>query len=277
MTELQRVWEQLGAVTQQHLPSDVVTNAAWGAGLMLLLGIGISVFGAKLARFGLTSFFVLLGGALGAHVAQLIDLPVVPSLAIGAATLGVIGFISYRFVVGLMVAGVIAALVAGAFSYARVLPHVSTFDAPALASATPGAEGGEFTLLTPEAQQAYRDRTPEEWFSDFWAHVGQIDATTPRYVQALAICGGLAGLLLGLLLSRAAVIVAAAVIGTAFVTSSLAMLATRFAPGAYEAGFGHPMVVAVAGGAFLVASLIVQTLVTREAPKDGEGRPARSA
>ncbi len=57
--------------------------------------------------------------------------------------------------------------------------------------------------------------------------------------------------------------------GTFLVVAGLGAVATTYSPSWYQAVVDKPGVLGAAMGAFLVASLIVQTLLTRNAPSAG--------
>ena len=70
MNEVASVLEQLRVFFVQHAPTSMPTGSVPVAVVCLVGGIVLSVLGAKFARFGLTTAFVLLGGLLGAGFAD---------------------------------------------------------------------------------------------------------------------------------------------------------------------------------------------------------------
>lgn len=66
--EIASILEQARLFVLQHAPADVLKEAVPFAIICLLAGIGLSVLGAKLARFGIACAFVLLGGYAGAYL-----------------------------------------------------------------------------------------------------------------------------------------------------------------------------------------------------------------
>ena len=69
MTEIESILEAARSFAVQHAPTEALRGAVPAAIVLLVAGVGISVLGAKLARFGMTTMFVVVGGAL-ANVAD---------------------------------------------------------------------------------------------------------------------------------------------------------------------------------------------------------------
>lgn len=269
MDQVQPIFEQIRLFIEQQVDPKYLTHTGAMLAAILGLGIGLSVLGAKLARFTMTCGFVILGGLAGVYFSRLTGVMAAPCVLAGAAMVGTIGFLSFRLWVGVLAAVVVGALVLGGFGAQRVKPLLADFNPNAVWSATEG-EGAYSIPLTPEDQQAYRDRTPGERLSDFWAYVNAKDATLTRHGKAIGLGAVLAGMLIGLTASRFTLILTSSVVGTFLVVAGLGGIATAYAPSIYDAGFDNPGILGAAMGAFLVASLIVQTLVTRNAPEGAE-------
>lgn len=274
MEQLQPILDQVRLFAEQQIDPKYLSHTGAMLGGMLVLGVGLSVLGAKLARFSLTSTFVVAGGLAGLYFSRLTGVMPAPCVLGGAALVGTIGFLSFRLWVGILAAVVVGVLVLGGFGVSRVGPHLAQFDLESVWSAS--EEGGEFSIpLTPEAQQAYRDRTPGQRLAALWDHINERDASLSRHGKAVALAAVLAGMLIGLAAARFTLIVASSLVGTFLVVAGLGGAATTYSPSWYQAGFDNPGLLGAAMGAFLVASLIVQTLLTRNAPvarskSDGE-------
>lgn len=265
MNELQSVIDQLRLFTEQHIPPEMLPHIAWGAVAVVLAGIGLCVLGAKLARFGITCVFVLIGGGIGLEFAHMASFPTAPCVALGAAAVATVAFLTYRLWVGVAAAVVLGGVALGVFGYQKVMPHVQDFD-PAVAWAA-SEQADEFTLLTPEQQEAYANPSADEWFRGLWRHVSERDVAAPQYARAIGLAAVVIGLLIGVLAVRPTLILATSIIGTFFVASGLGALAQQYMPATYQAGFGHPVVMGVLLGALGISSVIVQTLLTRKAPQ----------
>jgi hypothetical protein len=269
MEQYQPILDQIRLFVEQQVDPAYLTHTGATLAVVLSLGVGLSVLGAKLARFSLTCGFVIAGGLAGIYFSRLTDVMPAPCVLGGAALLGTIGYLSFRLWVGILAAVVVGAFVLGGFGYQRVSPHLSQFDPESVWSASEGT--GEFSIpLTPDEQQAYRDRTPGQRLESFWTYVNEQDASLTRHGKAIGMAAVLAGMLIGLTAARFTLIVASSLVGTVLVVAGLGGVATSYAPSWYQAGFDNPGVLGAAMGAFLVASLIVQTLLTRNAPAAGQ-------
>src|SRR5262245_7580547 len=107
MDQVAAILEQLRLFVMQHPPEHMPTGAIPVAAMLLVAGILLSVLGAKFARFGLTSAFVVAGGVLGDRFAFAFDFPRVICVAIGAVLIGLIGFQTFRLWVGVAVAALL--------------------------------------------------------------------------------------------------------------------------------------------------------------------------
>lgn len=270
--EIIAILDHAKLLVQQHAPAELLTEAIPFGIVCLIAGIGISVFGAKLGRFAMTSGFVLLGGFVGSVFARETGFATPVCGLLGALMVGIIGYHTFRLWVGVLVAGVLSTVVLGVFSYQRVLPHVGAFEQAGMVATAPGEA---FAIPTPQQQQDYLQRTPKQWVHELWSYVTANDADEQRNGRALALGAMVTGLCLGVLAVRWAMIISTALVGTALVTMSLATLMTHSVPGSYEAFQRNPNLVGVGMGAFLVSSLILQTLLTRKAPSaksEGKGK-----
>ncbi len=276
MNDLSPIVDQIRLFTAQHLPGEMQASAIVAAIILLVAGVGMSVLGAKLSHFGLTSFFVLLGGALGYQFSQVSGAPMPLCALVGAGMVGVVGHLTYRLWVGAFVAVVCSFLVLSAFGYQRVAPHVADFEETRMVAWSPVSGATEFSLPTSEEQQAYLDRTPRMWAQGLWAHVTAQDLHIERHAKSLAITVLVTGLFFGVVAVRWAMILATSLAGTALVTTGIATLFSHFAPGSYQAFFNHPGIMGVACGAFLVTSFALQTALTRKKPSTERAASVKS-
>jgi hypothetical protein len=268
------ILEQARLFVVQHAPANVLEGALPIGIVCLVCGIGLSVLGAKLGRFGITSAFALLGGLLGSYFARETGFPTLVCGLVGAMMVALIGYQTFRFWVGLLVAAVLSSVVLGVFGYQRVAPYWTEFEqvnpAPAIAAS------GSFAVPSLEGQQAYRERSLQQWAGEFWAYATERDGGLERSGKTLALGAMVTGLFLGVLAVRWALILATALVGTALVTTAITTLLTHSVPGSYEAFQRNPALFGVGVGAFLVSSLILQTMLTRTAPRDKTKSPAKS-
>src|SRR3990172_2006796 len=128
MNEVETILEQARLFVVQHAPTDALRGAVPAALIFLAAGIGLSVLGAKLARFGVTTAFVVLGGVAGAKFGQEMDFHPLICVLAGGLLIGVIAYQTFRLWVGLGAAVVFSSLVLGTFGYQRVVPYVAEFE-----------------------------------------------------------------------------------------------------------------------------------------------------
>lgn len=262
MTEIESILEAARSFAQQHAPAEALRGAIPAAIVLLVAGIGISVLGAKLARFGMTTAFVVVGGALGGMFAREFNFAPIVCVLGGALLVGIIGFQTFRLWVGLGAAMVFSSVVMGTFGYQRVVPYMTEFREQAQVQAIESPIA--FALPTPEEQSAYTGRTPRQWAEEFWTYLTQRDAATAQNTKALSLVALLTGLCMGILAVRWALIIATSLIGTVLVTSAAATLLTNSVPESVQAFQQNPSLVGIGVGGFLVTSLILQTMLSRK-------------
>jgi len=274
MNEIEIVLEQARLFVVQHAPTDALSRAVPAALVLLVAGIGLSVLGAKLARFGVTSAFVVLGGVLGSRFGQEMGFQPLICVLVGAFLIGVIAYQTFRLWVGVGAAVVFSSLVLGTFGYQRVMPYVAEFERGAQ---QPSIQSPiTFAVPTSIEQQAYRERTPRQWAEEFWSFVTLRDAIVAKNTKGLATVALLTGLCLGIVAVRWAMILATSLVGTVLVTTAAATLLTRSVPESYQAFQNNPSLVGIGVGGFLVSSLILQTMLSRKSPSKKGGSTAKS-
>ena len=265
MNELETIIEQVRVFVGQHMPGEVMQQALPFGLVCLSVGIMVSVLGAKLARLGISGMFAIGGAVLGVFFARQTGFPVIICSLVGALALGVVGFHTVRMWVGVVAAGVFTLVALGAFGYQKVMPHLAEFEASPRGALVSG-ESSSFTLPSPEEQQAYRDRNPKQFAEELWAFAAEKDTSLERNGKAVALLAIVAGLSIGVAAARWALILSTSLLGTGLVTTAMGTLANAYAPASYQSLHERPTLFGVGVGAFLLTSLVVQTLLTRKAP-----------
>lgn len=276
MDQVASILDQLRLFTIQHAPDKMPTGAVPVALILLTLGIGLSVLGAKFARFALTTSFVIAGGVLGDRFAFAFDFHRAICVPIGAVLVGLIGFQTFRLWVGVAIAMLVSAFVVSGFSAKTVLPHLAEYTDTTLPAFGEGAPAGEteFAIPSPEEQAKYVNRDPSIWFSNFWKFLTERDPNIAQNTQALAILTALGGLCLGLMAVRPSLIISTSLFGTALVVSGVATLLANSVPSAYSSIESNPRIIGLGVAAFLATSLLLQTMLMRKStvgkkPADG--------
>lgn len=264
MNEVAAILDQARLFVLQHAPAQILKEAVPFGIIVLSVGIGLSVLGAKLSRFAFVCAFIGLGAWVGIYFARQTGFPTPVCGLVGAALIGLIGYQTFRMWVGVTVALVLSSLALGAFGYQRIVPHVAEFEQTGTTQAVESPVS--FELPSPEQQQAYHERTPWQWAEQLWAFVTQKDAHIERNGKAVGLAALVAGLCLGVVATRWALILATSLVGTALVTTAIAALLTHSVPETCQAFQQRPGLVGVAVGGFLVSSFVLQTMLTRKAP-----------
>ncbi len=265
MSDLQTILEQLQLYGQQFLPAGMTSNVGIAAVVVFTAGCVTCVLGAKLAKVGITGAFVVIGTILGVYFAKLTGFATAPCLLVGAATMGVIGALSQRIWVGALFALVLSGIVMSAFGMQRIVPHVQQYD-PVTIIAQNASEGVIQASVAedPEAIQAGLRESADYWLRDFWSFVIQKDASVSNHVSALLLATAVIGAFIGVIAVRFALIASTSMVGTVMILGSLATFLQHANPDYYIAGYNHPGLIGTAFGVLVAASMIVQTILTRE-------------
>ncbi len=276
MAEFSTNLEQMRLFLVQHLPTETFANAVPVAILVLIVGIAISVFGAKLARVGITAGFVGLGAWAGYRFGVHAEFPPPVCALLGAGMIGAIGHMTFRLWVGAAVAVVLTSLALGSFSYEKLLPHVSEFERTQMVALPASANGSaDFAVPTPGEQQAYLRQSPRELATQFWDYATLQDVAIEKRAHTIGLAAIVTGLFLGVVAVRWALVVSTSLLGTLLVASGVGALFAACSPGSYDAFLKHPAVGGMALGLFMLTSLFFQAMLTRKTPDDGEAKSCK--
>jgi len=267
MNGLESILEQARVYVVQNVPPALLDRAVLvGLGLVLA-GVVVGVLGAKMAKPGLTLLVALAGGLGGAVFARDAGVHQLIGALVGAAMLGTVAFVTFRFWVGLAAALVLCSLAMGTFGYREVLPHVPAFE--------------QAGILPPERQAAVSDvsiverwndpgGSPQRWARELWTYVTQQDHGAERNSRLVGVGALVTGLFLGVVLVKVMLVVSTSVIGTMLAASGAGTVLSSLSPKTY-AGLGdHPGLLGMGVGAFLVTSVILQTMLLRKAAAASE-------
>jgi len=169
---------------------------------------------------------------------------------------------------------VLSILALGTFGQQKVMPHLAEFDTMLASSPTEGQQ--TFMIPSPGEQEENRQRSVNDYASEFWSFATARDGTLPVNTALVGFGAAAVGLFLGVVAVRWMLILATSVAGTLLVTSSVATILSRYLADSYQPLLRNPGVMGMGVGAFLVASLIIQTLLTRKARESGQAAKATS-
>lgn len=270
MDDISQLGEQARMFFEHHVPAEVTMPLfiAMPIGL-IVVGLGLAVLGAKMAKPALAVAFTL-AGVVGGGLVLGAATGVAPGIGmlIGGLVCGVTGYMLHRLWVGLAAAILISTLAGVGFGAQSLLPALQAYDVefPHMAAAdanhfTVPEKDREAKIFSTEFQQWVEDSG--DWGLGFWKHASASNTRLTRFLPMVAFGAGLVGLVLGLLAPRLMMISLTSVIGVAFMMSGSTVLTHRFEPVLYASAVGHPRAMGMACGALLLGSLILQTLLTR--------------
>ncbi len=275
MSQLQPIIEQLQSFTAQQVPTASMATIIPIAIAVMLGGVGLSLFGAKLAKSGIRAALGLGGAAIGVAFAKSTGYSQILCGLAGAAMFATIAFLTFRIWVGVATAAVFAVVVAGAFGYQNVMPHVQGFEQEVgsnwRASSLQPALTGEVN-----GQAGVPQGDPGLWFAQFRDYVQQRDGSIEKRGLNFMVLAMVIGLFLGVVAMRWMLILVTSVMGTAGVVFGAGTILTQVMPSSYKAIESNPTVMGMGVGGFIVTSLILQTLLTRKAPSKESDKPGKS-
>lgn len=253
--------EQARVYVLEYAPSSALKEAVPFGILCLTIGIILSVLGAKLSRFAMTSAFVLFGAWVGMYFAEQTGYSKPACGLTCAAMVGLVGFQTFRIWVGILAAVVFASASMSVFGYQKIMPHIQAFQQTVPVDTPIALEDGTFSLQNPLANPL--TYPPQQWAKDLWTFASEKDANTSRNGQAIMLGSLMAGLCFGVIAMRWALILSTALLGTAMVTTASATLLLSTDQAYYQTIQANPQVLGTAVGALLVSSIVLQTMLTR--------------
>ncbi|MBU0607254.1 MAG: hypothetical protein KKI08_05175, partial [Armatimonadetes bacterium] len=222
------------------------------------------------------TWFVGLGAWAGLGFAAAVDLSPYVCVPIAAVLIGMIGYHAFGFWVGLTMSAVLATVVVGGFSFLRLQPYVSSFETHLQTVTAP--ESDAFPLVSEAFPLTSAAEGPAAcpagaWLTQFGGYLREQDASAARLGSALGATSVLVGMLLGLMAVRFALVVSTSVLGTLLAAGGAVMLLNEWGPSGMFGGGQSQTALGLGIGSFLVTSLCLQTVLTRQpapAPPDKE-------
>lgn len=256
---LSQIVERLRALWELHVPAQYHPPALPAAALALILGIGIAVLGARVARGGATLVFACIGGLAAWSLQSHVNWSPALVLAGGMLAGALAGFVLFRVWVGLAAAAVLAALALGVYGNHHIAPHFVEYDA---------AHNFNGAFVIPEAPAS--DTSPGKldrlhaWWQDFWLYVQSKESDVNTWVAGVALVSAVMGFAVGSLLPRLTLILGSGCLGTALVLAGIAVLAKHSSADLYQAALANPRVIGIVSLVLLGVSLLLQGLLTRQ-------------
>ena len=273
MNALDQLGEQLRQFAEHHVPTEA-TVPVFVAGPIVIVAIGLitAVLGAKLARPSLTLAFAIAGAAFGAGVGSSYDISQPLAASIAAVVMGLAGFFLHRLWVGVITCVLFASLATGTYGTHRLIPQIEQYPQPPPEVLAQAPE--TFTVPTPQAQDTHLNPQFKTWAKAFWTDANQRDKSLTRDLVLAGATAGVLGLLLGLVAVRMTLILVTSLIGTTLLISGGTALVHEYQPDFYQACVANPSVAGIMGGVCLLASMILQLLLTRSEKSRRESKQA---
>ena len=269
--------EQIGQVIQQlqglwdaHVPSQYHLPVVPTALGFLILGVGLAVLGARLARGGLTLACASLGGLVAFSLRSHVSWSPSLLLAAGMVAGGVLGYVLFRLWVGVAAAAVCSLFALGVYGSRMIVPHFVDYDSVHNFNGSfVIPEAAESDISSPAESGGPSVERVEAWFRDFWLYVKSKESDVNTWVAGIALGAALFGFGVGSVLPRFTLILGTACLGTTLVLSGMAALAKHSKADLYDAALANPRTVGIVGLVLVATSLVLQGLLTR--------RPAAAA
>lgn len=254
--------ERVRLLVEQHAPQDVaLPMMAMGAVAFIVMGLGMSVLGAKLARISLTFSLAIAGLAGGVYLTRFVDVPIGLAGLLGAGVFGVLGFVLHRLWVGVATGMMFMVVLNSTYGANTLGPQFEAFQL---------SHGAMPSLLVEKplpSNESIRvagvNPVFGEWVGGFWEFARARDESGVHKLALMTACAGTLGLVLGLLAVRFTLVTVTSLVGTLLISSGAVTLVQQWQPDLYQAGLAHPQAIGVACASFLLGSLVLQTLLTR--------------
>ncbi len=271
MDQLINQLQELIELGRLHLPPNAIPPPVFTGVVMLLFGVGIAVLGARLARWFIAVVFAVGGITAGLAVSR--DYGVNPLLSglVGSLVLGSFGYVLHRLWVGLFAAVFLASIAMTALTAQEVLPYLPDF-----ARAETATAPAEFHTGTGEPPPAVDWHHLNEYLRNFGDYVVAREPNIRLHAGLAVIIAGLAGLLLGVFFVRLTLILFTAAFGSILIASGIGLLGPAIGIQVYQTAASRPDVTLLALVSFFIASLAIQTILTRPGSRTASA-PAKVA
>ncbi len=264
MNQLALHAQQLSELLRQHVPAEAMAASLPTAVAALLIGVGVCVLGAKLARWFTSVVFVVGGIAAGLATGAEVGFAPLPSAVIGGVLLGALGYGVHRLWVGMFAGLFLATVAMGGLASQLILPHQAEFEA-----ARPAPVVTEFRTGPADAGDSVEAAVAAGWdqCTEYLMSVLRYAMDREPHLRrfgVLWVIGAAAlGLLMGIFLYRLTLILFTAAFGVSLIGTGIAMLGPHLGLDVYEICQQRPQMSAAALASCFVLSIILQTLLTR--------------
>lgn len=247
-------YKQIANLSRHVLPMEGFPDLRVWAPAMLLGGLVLAFFGARLLRAVYILLFMVIGGRVGVHLAGQGQVDSMFGLIIGAGVAAVIGYVLFRWWVG-VTTGTLAVLILALLSGPKLdaeLTHLSDY----LPDATADYALPNKSMLerTPEEQKAYGLEKLKDYL---WKERADV---THRAALGLALVWIL-GVAVGVLLPKLTMVLGTSLIGVGLMAAGAGILVAEYEK--WDAVQANAPWLAAGAGLLLLAAISFQARGSR--------------
>lgn len=249
-------YRKIAEISHYFLPMEGFPDLSVWAPAMLLGGLVLAFFGARLLRAVYILVFMVVGGRLGVYLAGQGQVDSMFGLIIGALVAAVIGYLLFRWWVG-VTAGTLAVLILALLSGPKLdaeLTQLSDYLPDATADYTLPATS--MLERTPEQQRAYALEKLKDYI---WKERADV---THRAALGLALVWIL-GVAVGVLLPKLTMVLGTSVIGVGLISTGGGIMVAKYMPEKWDAVQANAPWLAAAAGILLLAAISFQARGSR--------------
>lgn len=232
-----------------HVPADSVPYPNALAGGAVALGLLLAFWGSRLLRTMYILSFMAAGGAMGVRLQHYMEIETLTGLTLGAGIAGFLGFLFYRWWVG-VTAGTLAVAVVLLVAQPRIEAELQGY------SDYSQGVAGEYVLPPAGSQELGADAMAARYVLGLKDYLwGQRRPFAVRLVLAVGLAWML-GTAAGLLLPRLTTILGTSALGVVLLAAGSGVLLYRNWPNAWDSLTARPGVLLLGiAGVFLLAVL----------------------
>lgn len=235
-----------GADLYRHfVPDDWIRYPNITAACVAVAGLILAFWGTRLLKTIYILGFMVLGAAVGFRIGSDLKIDTLVGLTFGAGVAALIGYLFYRWWVG-VTTGVAAVLLVLVVAWPKVANQERSFQ-----DFQQEVGSGEYVLPQPGAAER----------QSIWTHFGELGSYLWREQRAfgnrLMFAAGLAwllGMVMGLLMPRFTTVMGTSVLGVLLVSAGAGVLLYRNWPDAWRRLSTHPDWYLIGMGALLIVS-----------------------
>ncbi|UCD27972.1 MAG: hypothetical protein JSV03_12840 [Planctomycetota bacterium] len=218
---------QAGGFVRNHLPLEqwpYITHAALAA---MMMGLIMSLWGARLLRFVYVLGFMVSGAAVGVELSRAVQVDLLIGLVLGTGLAGLAGYLLYRCWVGLTTAAI-----AMLFVLLIIGPDVFPTEIQSFQDERLGVSTEEYSLPSATDQPGQVGSVKGYW-GEVKSYLWDTKRDLVYRMLAVLSVAGLAGLGIGLILPRFTTIVGTSLLGVLGLVVGIGIFVSMHLPGVW--------------------------------------------